>query len=89
MLATDNECNMLKCRDIASQVSDYLDGTQTLRERIAVSVHLLMCGECRAFVRHLRIAISYYRRLPPVQLTDSEATEIVQRAINSQNRHAE
>lgn len=46
---------MLKCKDVAHLASEYLDkntdGILTLRIRM----HLLLCANCRRFVRHLRI----------------------------------
>jgi len=80
---------MLKCRDIANQASDYLDDNQTLRQRLAVAVHLLICGHCRAFIRQLRLALVYYRRLPVQTLDDAEAAAITQRAIGKHHQHPE
>jgi predicted anti-sigma-YlaC factor YlaD len=71
---------MLKCRDIAHQASDYLDHNLTLRGRLVVGAHLLLCGKCRAFVRHMRTALAYYRELPPDVLDDAEAAAIAARA---------
>ena len=70
---------MLKCRDIAKQASDFVDGNQTLGQRLAVMFHLLMCGRCRAFIRHLRTTLAYMKKLPPGSLSDEEAAEITKR----------
>jgi len=78
---------MLKCRDIATQASDYLDDNLTLKQRLAVALHLLICGKCRAFIRHLRLALDYYRRLPPGTLSDAEASVIADHAINRHHQH--
>ena len=78
---------MLKCHDIATQASDYLDRNQTLRQRLAVAVHLLICGNCKEFIRHLRLALVYYQRLPTRPLDDAEATAIASRAISQQQSH--
>ena len=80
---------MLKCRDIATVASDYLDANQTLKQRLAVAMHLLICGHCRAFIRHLRLALVYYRRLPVQTLDDAEAAVITQRAIGKHHQHPE
>ena len=78
---------MLKCREIATQASDYLDDNQTLRQRLAVAVHLLICGQCRAFIRQLRLALVYYRRVPQQALDDAEAAAITQRVLGKTHRH--
>jgi hypothetical protein len=70
---------MLKCRDIAERASDYVDRNQSFGQRMEVAFHLLMCGKCRAFIRHLRIALLYFRGLPPPQLDDAEAAAIARR----------
>ncbi|MCR9184324.1 MAG: peroxidase-related enzyme [Halieaceae bacterium] len=44
---------MLNCREISQKASHYLDGELSWRERMAVRVHLLMCDDCRRFVRQL------------------------------------
>jgi hypothetical protein len=74
---------MLKCRDIAERASDYIDGHLSLNQRLAVLLHLLICGHCRAFVRQLRLLLAYYRHLPPQELAPEEAAAIAQRAAQA------
>lgn len=80
---------MLKCRDIAAKASDYLDNNQTLRERLAVAMHLLICGKCRAFIRHMRLALVYYRHIPPKTLSDAEAAAIAHQVLGKHQQHPE
>jgi hypothetical protein len=70
---------MLKCRDIAHQASDYLDRHLTLRQRLAVATHLLLCGNCRAFIRHMRTSIAYYRELPAREIDEEQAAAIAEK----------
>ncbi len=44
---------MLNCRQAATLASDYLDNNTPLKWQIRW--HLLMCANCRRFVRHLKI----------------------------------
>lgn len=44
---------MLSCRELSETASDYLEGTLTLRQRVGVTMHLLMCRHCRAYVDQL------------------------------------
>jgi|GEM_PF-246193 len=44
---------MLSCKQVASIASDYLDNNTPLKWQ--VRLHLMMCSNCRRFVRHLKI----------------------------------
>lgn len=44
---------MLSCKQVAAVASDYLDNNTPLKWQIRM--HLLMCANCRRFVRHLHI----------------------------------
>ena len=68
---------MLTCKDIARQASDYVDRHLTPRQRLAFAFHLLFCGQCREFLRQLRLAVSLYSRLPPQELASQEAEALV------------
>ncbi|MDP1931782.1 MAG: anti-sigma factor [Gammaproteobacteria bacterium] len=73
---------MLKCRDIAHQGSDHADGRMTWRQSLSYGFHLLMCGHCRTFVRHLRTTIAFTRTLPDKDtLSIEQVNTIVSHAI--------
>ena len=44
---------MLNCKQVATLASDYLDNETPLKWQIRL--HLLMCANCRRFIRHLKI----------------------------------
>jgi hypothetical protein len=44
---------MLNCKQVATLASDYLDNATPLKWQIRL--HLLMCANCRRFIRHLKI----------------------------------
>ena len=48
---------MLTCREVADKASAMVDGELGLRERIGVRLHLLMCGNCRRFVRQFKTLV--------------------------------
>ncbi len=48
---------MLSCREVSKQSSLYLDGELPRRERMAMTMHLLMCHHCRRFVRQVSALI--------------------------------
>ncbi|MEZ5527337.1 MAG: hypothetical protein R3F26_07375 [Gammaproteobacteria bacterium] len=73
---------MLSCRDIAAKASDHLDRKLTFSQSVSYGFHLLMCGYCREFVRHLRTTIELAPHLAEQnQLCDDEAARIAQRAL--------
>ena len=74
---------MLKCRDIAAHASDRLDGQLSWGQALGYGVHLLVCGHCRQFLRHLRTTITYTRALPgQAPLPDAETQAIVARVLD-------
>jgi len=78
---------MLKCKDIATQASDHLDRQLTWRQSMSYSMHLLACGYCRQFLRHLRTTILYARALPGQDsLPEDEARRIAEHALDSASR---
>ncbi len=72
---------MTNCRDITKQASDYLDRHLTLRQRLAFALHLLICGKCRLFLRHLRLALTVYQHMPQQEISTQEAEAVVSKAL--------
>jgi hypothetical protein len=63
---------MLTCRELVQQhSSDYIDKQLALRERAAVLFHLLLCGNCRLFIRQLRLLGGVLLARPPQPLDES------------------
>ena len=49
---------MLSCKDTSTLISRSMDETLSWRQRLAVRLHLMMCGACRRFVGQM----SFLRR---------------------------
>lgn len=64
---------MLSCKQLVEQSSDLLDGHLSLRQRLAVRVHLMMCGNCRRFIHQMRLGQQALRRLQPEQSAELDA----------------
>jgi hypothetical protein len=45
---------VLTCRQIADSVTDYLEGTMPLDERIAFERHVSLCPPCRGYLAQMR-----------------------------------
>lgn len=64
---------MLTCKELVAHSSDYLDGQLTLRQRLAVRAHLAMCGNCRRFIRQMKLTQAVIRQMPDEELPELNA----------------
>lgn len=55
---------MLKCRDVLALGSSYVDGAASSREKMALRMHLLICGHCRKFIRSLKLTRRTVEQMP-------------------------
>ena len=55
--------NMLTCQELTELVTDYLEGRQSLIERLRFEVHLGMCRHCRAYLRQMKHTVRTLGRL--------------------------
>jgi len=54
---------MLSCHDLANSVaSDYVDGNLSLRARFGVQLHLVLCENCRRFIKQFKQVRAVIRR---------------------------
>jgi predicted anti-sigma-YlaC factor YlaD len=54
---------MLTCQELTELVTDYLEGRQSLIERLRFEVHLGMCRHCRAYLRQMKQTVRTLGRL--------------------------
>ncbi|WP_061240288.1 anti-sigma factor [Ectopseudomonas composti] len=64
---------MLTCKELVAHSSEYLDGQLTLRQRLAVRAHLAMCGNCRRFIRQMKLTQAVIRQMPEGELPELDA----------------
>ena len=55
---------MLNCKQNAELLSQSLDRPVTLREKVAMRMHLMMCRGCRNFEKQLTFIHKAARELP-------------------------
>jgi anti-sigma factor RsiW len=71
---------MLNCRELSTHyASDYVDVCLPLRKRLAVGIHLAMCGACRRFLRQLRLVKDVMRKMPDAPLADADSEALAAR----------
>ncbi|TCK17720.1 hypothetical protein DFR30_0962 [Thiogranum longum] len=89
----------LSCKDICFMVSESHDRKLTLRERISVKTHLLMCNACKRMARQLELLRAASQRYgsadkegtsrPERQTLSKEASaRILSRLRDNTNDHA-
>jgi anti-sigma factor RsiW len=67
------------CREIARLVTDYLDGSLTLGERVRFQLHLGLCFACRNYLRQMKYTIATLRQLPPEPVPPHVKEELLKR----------
>jgi len=84
---------MLTCKDVSKLVSDSLDRTLPLRQRIAVRLHLMMCRMCRAYQKQtllLRNAVKTYARSldkqDPSEHLPEDAAQRIKEALKTEEK---
>jgi predicted anti-sigma-YlaC factor YlaD len=65
---------MPSCKDVSRLVSDALDRSLPLAQRVAVRIHLVMCQACDLYSRQIRSLRELLRRYPE-QLEPDPAEE--------------
>jgi predicted anti-sigma-YlaC factor YlaD len=79
---------MRTCKDISKLVSESFDRKLSLRERMAMRIHLMMCSLCRTYQRQilqLRTILKAAAKpdAPVEHSLPEEARERIKQALNS------
>jgi len=67
------------CREIAQLVTDYLEGSLTVWERVRFQLHLGLCLACRNYLRQMKYTIATLRQLPPDPVPPHVKDELLKR----------
>lgn len=70
---------MLSCQEIATLLTDYLEGRLSLWDRMIFRLHLGMCASCRAYLRQLKLTIGAARQLDPGEVPPEVMEALMQR----------
>ncbi len=71
---------MLRCRDVATLASEFVDRDLPWRQRLAVRMHLMMCDTCSRYIRQLRQVVSVLNRLRPRPANEAAARSLFRTA---------
>ncbi len=70
------------CQEIAQLITDYLDGSLNLGERVRFQIHLGLCFACRNYLRQMKHTIATLRQLPPEPVPQHVKEELLERFRN-------
>lgn len=77
---------MLKCKDVSQLVSRSLDNKLSLKERVGLQLHLLMCKYCKRFSQQLKkinVAINGIKQNIENDTNIKLPSEVKERIVNS------
>lgn len=80
---------MLTCKDVSKLVSESFDRELSIRQRVGVQFHLMMCSLCRTFQKQTlqlrEVMRTCARRAPPAQLS-KEAGQRIKNALKTDEK---
>lgn len=77
---------MLSCRDVVKQADQLIDHEMSWRGRLAIRFHLLICHNCRRYIKQLRQLISAIPGLH--QRASDKEVESVMAHLNNKPDHS-
>lgn len=73
---------MYQCKDIAEEVTNYIDGGLPLGKRIGLFYHLLICSCCRNYLQQIRSTISVITVSRPKEDSETD-TQLLAKRLHS------
>ena len=68
---------MRSCKDINQNVDAHLDGELSLTQRIELRLHMLMCVDCRRYIRQLKNSVIAFRSTKKVKCSDEQLDNLL------------
>ncbi len=67
------------CHEIAELVTDYLEGSLTLTQRVRFQMHIGLCVACRNFLRQMKYTVSTLGQIPTEPVPPHIKEELLRR----------
>ena len=67
------------CREIAELITDYLEGSLTLTQRLRLQMHMGLCFACRNYLRQMKYTVAILRKLPSEPVPAQVKEELMKR----------
>lgn len=68
---------MLSCKDINENADAHIDGELSLKRRIEVAFHLLMCVHCKRYVQQLKSTVGVFRNLQKTECSEEQLEDML------------
>ena len=67
------------CREIAELITDYLEGSFSLSQRLRFQMHIGMCMACRNYLRQMKYTVATLGQLPTEPVPPAVKEELIKR----------
>lgn len=71
------EIRVLRCRDVTEHATALLEGGLSWRRRMALQMHLAICGMCRTYMDQMRKTRAFLARRPLAPLDRAEEDALI------------
>jgi len=68
---------MLSCQELTELVTDYLEGTLKLGDRMRFRMHLALCPPCREYLRQMELTVGSVGELRESHIPDDVKGELM------------
>lgn len=68
---------MRSCKDINQNVDAHLDGELSLKQRVELRLHLLMCVDCKRYIRQLKSSVTAFGSSKKAECSDEQLESIL------------
>ena len=69
----------MTCQELSEIVTDYLEGTMPLSDRVRFDLHLAVCPECRRFLEQMKQTIAALGRVPSEPIPPEVEAKLLER----------
>ena len=67
------------CKEIAAIITDYLEGTFTLSQRLRFQMHMGLCVACRNYLSQMKYTVATLGKLPSEPVPTQVKEELMKR----------
>jgi len=67
------------CQEIAGLITDYLEGSFTLTQRVRFQLHMGLCLACRNYLRQMKYTVATLHQLPSEPVPSHVKEELMKR----------
>lgn len=68
---------MRSCKEINQNVDAHLDGELSLMQRVELRLHMLMCVDCRRYIRQLKNSVTAFRSIEKAKCSDEQLDSLL------------